>query len=115
MAQNTEAAVQLATANASAFAGLTAGVLLFSVVSIDASSSPLLASPYPIALCWALAAIRAELLAPELITGSSAYGEIGEIGRTALQMVVGGCIAVLALASGVSILLVYWSANAAAV
>ena len=93
-------ATQLAAAHASAFlaGGVGLGVVL--ATSGDAAtSSPLIAAPMVAALCWALAAIRAELKNPFLITSSAAYGEIGELGRAALQLVVGGSAVVLATVS----------------
>lgn len=93
-------AAQLAAANASAFLACLVGLGVVFFTSGDvSSSSPWIAAPMVVALCWALSAIRAELKAPNLIAGSAAYAEIGEIGRTALQLVVGGCALFLACGS----------------
>ena len=93
-------ATQLAAAHASSFLACAVGLGVVLTTSGDAATaSPLIAAPMVAALCWALAAIRAELISPFLITSSVAYGEIGEVGREALQLVVGGCGIVLAAAS----------------
>jgi hypothetical protein len=57
------------------------------------------AAPLVAALCWALLAIRGELREPFLIANNLAYKEIGEVARTALQLVVVGCAAALGLGS----------------
>jgi hypothetical protein len=58
------------------------------------------AAPLVAALCWALLTIRGELLRePFLIANNLAYKEIGEVARTALQLVVVGCAAALGLGS----------------
>jgi len=51
------------------------------------------------AICWALFAIRAELLSPDLIKGASAYAEVGEAGRVALQLCTAGSAIFLAVGS----------------
>jgi len=87
---------QLAVAHVSAFLACSVGLaIVFSSSADAASSSALIATPLVAALCWALAAICAELRHPFLITGSTAYAEIGEVGRSALQLVVGGSAVVL--------------------
>jgi len=97
-----DTSTQLAAAHASAFLACAAGVSVVVATAGDASSSsPFVAAPLVAALCWALAAIRAELAAPTLITSSAAYAEIGEVGRAALQLVVGGSAVVLGAASAV--------------
>lgn len=90
---------QLAAAHASAFVACLVGLIVMFVTSNDASLSPLVAAPMAAALCWALAAIGAELKTPVLITSSPAYTEIGELARSALQIIVEGCAIVLVTVS----------------
>jgi len=93
-------ATQLAAANASAFAACAIGLGVVYSTAFDASSpSPLVAAPLVAALCWALLAIRGELRQPVLIVNSDNYKEIGEVARTALQLMVGGCAAALGVGS----------------
>jgi len=93
-------ATQLAAANASAFIACAIGLgVIYSTAVDTSSSSPLVAAPLVAALCWALLAIRGELREPFLIANNLAYKEIGEVARTALQLVVVGCAAALGLGS----------------
>uniref|UniRef100_A0A7S3BY82 Uncharacterized protein n=1 Tax=Haptolina ericina TaxID=156174 RepID=A0A7S3BY82_9EUKA len=95
-----DAATQCAAAHASAFVACFVGLGIVVISSGDSSScSVLVATPLVAALCWALSAIRIELKNPDLITSSVAYKEIGEVGRNALEIVVGGCAIVLASGS----------------
>ncbi|KAL1521815.1 hypothetical protein AB1Y20_021466 [Prymnesium parvum] len=87
---------QLAAAHASAFVAAAVGVGTFLGAALSTTCSPLVAAPMIAALCWALAAIRAELKSPVLIADSKVYAEIGELGRNALQLVVGGSALVMA-------------------
>merc|ERR1712216_815515 len=94
------AATQYAVASASAFAACVVGLAIVFFSSADASSSsPLVAAPLVAALCWALYAIRAELKKPELIVNCAAYKEIGEVGRNALELIIGGSAIALACGS----------------
>jgi len=78
------AAVQLAAATLSAFVAVLVGL---SVVAL--TPAPLTPLPLAAALTWALAAIRAELVSPDLIKTSEAYAQIGEIARRALELAIG--------------------------
>lgn len=93
-------ATQLAAANASAFVACALGLGIVYSTAVDASSSsPLVAAPLVAALCWALYAIRGELRDPFLIVNNAAYKEIGEVGRTALQLAASASAAVLGVGS----------------
>jgi len=98
-AHGTSAAAQLAAAFASGFAALTVGLLVVASVAAAPETAPWEALPYAAALCWALHAIRSELIRPDLIKESSAYAEVGETGRVALQVGIGGTTLALGLGS----------------
>eukprot|EP00325_Prymnesiales_sp_UTEX-LB-985_P016403 CAMPEP_0174757076 /NCGR_PEP_ID=MMETSP1094-20130205/107080_1 /TAXON_ID=156173 /ORGANISM="Chrysochromulina brevifilum, Strain UTEX LB 985" /LENGTH=313 /DNA_ID=CAMNT_0015962991 /DNA_START=39 /DNA_END=980 /DNA_ORIENTATION=- len=97
-----------AESTALAFAPLPlAGALCWALAAVraeqvvSAESTALAFAPLPLAgaLCWALAAVRAELRTPDLIKDDKAYAAIGEVGRDALEMVLGASAAGLAIAS----------------
>jgi len=94
------AAAQLAAAFTSSFLALVVGLVVTFAVSLSVDAPSAYASlPLVAALCWALKAIASELSAPDLIKEATAYAQIGEVGRLALQYAVSGCAVVLAVGS----------------
>ena len=103
-AAGSSAPLQLSAAFASVHVALAIGVaVLYASWTSEALGSTLGSTlaplPYALALGWALWAVRAELRTPDLIKGASAYHEIGEAGRAALEMACKASVVALAVGS----------------
>lgn len=96
------ASAQLALASLSSSFAFMLGLSIVWFGSAETSYAPL---PLAASLCWALSAIRAELIAPDLIARDRAYEAIGEVGRESLEMSLRALVIGLAIGSAAIVLL----------
>ena len=109
-ASTTSPSTQLACAFASGFLALFVGMAVSFFATAPPSALPY--SPWPLAaaLCWAVAAVRSELLHPRFVKNLKAYAEIGQYGREALELANLGIVLTLAV-SALAIYVGRWATN----
>jgi len=96
-ARNAAPEAQLALAFSSAAFAVVVGLCVYFFTTAAADASPIAPLPLVASICWALWAIRSEVISPDLIKHLKAYAEIGQVGRAALEYVDGGAALVLAV------------------